>query len=516
MPSTAFSDDQTYVGSSRDGPSYTGPANDKGKNPAVPLSKSSLLIDGPSLTASNGRKPFFHSIDEATGGLMGAIERLDDELQQAGRDRIISHKGPSRWAGKLVEPGRAGLYVNGASPKIILKPGRYPGAMLRNWFARQWAANPLVQLSDPVIDFGGFVAVQVSMNQAAIVADPSNRVFCVKNGGFAAISLSGSYRVLGVVDQVNLAEQVVDPYSAQKRVLGHYETIQMPATPALGGKSFVAATFVDIPANNVVVLQRGDDLEQLKAGQHVILNPNVTIRGWFTTAESQLEMTTPDICYKSPYDALRDKTLSVLTQVVSHLDYSSLVRQRGFQPGDAVEAIDDSSTAFLDALRTRAMDELHESAAEYGLQLQDLAVLDREFRGETARTLDSLTIRALQAQVEVANVAAKQRKTEADANAYAITARAKAEAEAVEIAASARARAVRLEAEADAAVKDDQARRMQLARAEVNRVSAYGNKAVFVPDSGFGSAVLGGYAISAGGQQAAMAAAAAKLGAVQA
>lgn len=77
------------------------------------------------------------------------------------------------------------------------------------------------------------------------------------------------------------------------------------------------------------------------------------------------------------------------------------MRQRGFQPGDAVEAIDDSSTAFLDALRTRAMDELHESAAEYGLQLQDLAVLDREFRGETARTLDSLTIRALQAQVEV-------------------------------------------------------------------------------------------------------------------
>lgn len=153
MPSTAFSDDQTYVGSSRDGPcrsafpcsdhqcppdhlgscppAYTGPANDKGKNPAVPLPKSSLLIDGPSLTASNGRKPFFQSIDEATGGLMGAIERLDDELQQAGRDRIVSHKRPSRWAGKLVEPGRAGLYVNGASPKIILKPGRYPGTSIR-------------------------------------------------------------------------------------------------------------------------------------------------------------------------------------------------------------------------------------------------------------------------------------------------------------------------------------------------------------------------------------------------
>jgi regulator of protease activity HflC (stomatin/prohibitin superfamily) len=30
--------------------------------------------------------------------------------------------------------------------------------------------------------------------------------------------------------------------------------------------------------------------------------------------------------YESPYDALRDKTQSILTQIVAHLDYSSMVR----------------------------------------------------------------------------------------------------------------------------------------------------------------------------------------------
>jgi regulator of protease activity HflC (stomatin/prohibitin superfamily) len=29
--------------------------------------------------------------------------------------------------------------------------------------------------------------------------------------------------------------------------------------------------------------------------------------------------------YNTPYDALRDKTQSILTQIVAHLDYSSMV-----------------------------------------------------------------------------------------------------------------------------------------------------------------------------------------------
>jgi hypothetical protein len=52
---------------------------------------------------------------------------------------------------------------------------------------------------------------------------------------------------------------------------------------------------LNIPANNCAILQRGDDLELLPAGQHYITNPNVTLRGLFTLGENQLEMPTKDM-----------------------------------------------------------------------------------------------------------------------------------------------------------------------------------------------------------------------------
>jgi len=111
--------------------------------------------------------------------------------------------------------------------------------------------------------------------------------------------------------------------------------------------------------------------------------------------------------YNTPYDALRDKTQSILTQIVAHLDYSSMVKQRSFGP-DNMEDSNDPSSAFLDALRTRAMDDMHEAALEYGIVLKDLgmpfpyfekklfidlipAVIDRQFKGEIAATMDKLT-----------------------------------------------------------------------------------------------------------------------------
>lgn len=100
------------------------------------------------------------------------------------------------------------------------------------------------------------------------------------------------------------------------------------------------------------------------------------------------------------------------------VDYSSMVKQRSLGP-DNLEDGTDPSSAFLDALRTRAMDEMHEAALEYGIVLKDLggflnffiietlmesstAVIDRQFKGEIASTMDKLTTRALQAQVEAA------------------------------------------------------------------------------------------------------------------
>ena len=57
----------------------------------------------------------------------------------------------------------------------------------------------------------------------------------------------------------------------------------------------IFACSLNIPANNCAILQRGDDLELLPAGQHYITNPNVTLRGLFTMGENQLEMPTKDM-----------------------------------------------------------------------------------------------------------------------------------------------------------------------------------------------------------------------------
>jgi hypothetical protein len=64
------------------------------------------------------------------------------------------------------------------------------------------------------------------------------------------------------------------------------------------------------------------------------------------------------------------------------------------------EGIQDSegSAEFLDALRTNAMDDLHAAAIEYGIVLKDLAVIDRQFKGQSCLIFcektcaDSITI----------------------------------------------------------------------------------------------------------------------------
>jgi hypothetical protein len=57
-----------------------------------------------------------------------------------------------------------------------------------------------------------------------------------------------------------------------------------------------------------------------------------------------------------------------------------MVKQRSLG-GDGIQELD-SSSQFLDALRTHAMDDLHTAALEYGIILKDLAVIDRQFKGE--------------------------------------------------------------------------------------------------------------------------------------
>lgn len=65
-------------------------------------------------------------------------------------------------------------------------------------------------VSDTVIEFMGLTVVQVSQNQAAVISDPQNHVFVVKNGGFVAYAIEGAYKVLSVVDQTHLPKTIKD------------------------------------------------------------------------------------------------------------------------------------------------------------------------------------------------------------------------------------------------------------------------------------------------------------------
>ncbi|KAJ7684924.1 hypothetical protein DFH06DRAFT_1156894 [Mycena polygramma] len=479
-------------------------------------------------------RPFYVPIGH--GGLIAALETLDQQLVEFGRNKILSKKLPVQWGGKEITPGQLGLVNHGGSPKLLTRPGRYPPFPFRNWWARTWEGTH--GISDAVIEFQGLTVVQVSQNQAAVVSDPQNQIFVVKNSGFVAFAVEGSYDVLSIVDQTHLPNVVVDKLTGV--VLGSTHEVKMKSKVGHGQeKDYVVALFLNIPANNCAILQRGDDLELLGAGQSVITNPSVTLRGLYTLGENQLELPTKDIFtrdqvpvsltlylkwqlteplkltthgYNTPYDALRDKTQSILTQIVAHLDYSSMVKQRTLGPNNLEDGTD-PSTQFLDSLRTQAMDEMHEASLEYGIQLKDLAVIDRQFKGEIAQTMDKLTARALHAQVEAANVdrenqnrvkqeegalavariKAKSQNALADAEAYSVIAAAKAQAErtkieaeahaqATRMAAEADAEAIRMKAEADGKVVDQFAREMELRRMEVTRIKAYGNKTVFVSE----------------------------------
>ncbi|KAH9911645.1 hypothetical protein B0H21DRAFT_782413 [Amylocystis lapponica] len=481
-------------------------------------------------------RPFFVSIGK--DGLIAALQKLDQQLRKSGRTCILSGKRPTDWIGKEITPGRIGFINHGGLPKILTRPGRYPGMPLRNWWARKWCGTK--GLSDTVIEFQGLTVVQVSQNQAAVVSDPQNQIFVIKNAGFVSYAIEGTYNVLAIVDQTHLPHVIEDRIT--KVILGWSYEVTMKSTTRDGkDRDYVVATFLNIPANNCAILQKGDDLELLPAGQHYITNPNVTLL-------NQLEMPTKDIFtrdqvpvsltiylkwqlveplkltthgYNTPYDALRYEFADVRLFAV---DYSAMVKQRSCGP-DNMDDCTDTSSAFLDALRTRAMDDLHLAALEYGIVMKDLAVIDRQFKGDIAATMEKLTTRALQAQVEAANVDrensnkikqeegslavarvhAQAQNTIADANAYSVVAvaraqaqklqiEAEAQAQATRLAAEAEAAAVRLRAAADADVADTFAREMELRRVEIARVQAFGSRTVFVPTEGMGAQMGGAMA----------------------
>lgn len=94
-------------------------------------------------------RPFFVKINQKDG-VIGAIMKLDQQLQEKGESTILSSKTPVTWIGEEIMPGQVGLINHGGLPKLLLRPGRYPPFPLANWIAREYAGAR--SLSDTVIE----------------------------------------------------------------------------------------------------------------------------------------------------------------------------------------------------------------------------------------------------------------------------------------------------------------------------------------------------------------------------
>lgn len=80
-------------------------------------------------------------------------------------------------------------------------------------------------VSDTVIKFQGLTVAQVSQNQAAVISDPQNHIFVLKNTGFVAYGIAGSYDVLAIVDQTHLPQAIKDHVTGS--VLGRSLEVRM-------------------------------------------------------------------------------------------------------------------------------------------------------------------------------------------------------------------------------------------------------------------------------------------------
>ena len=85
--------------------------------------------------------------------------------------------------------------------------------------------------------------VQVSQNQAAVVSDPQNHVFVIKNAGFVAYAIEGTYDVLSIVDQTHLPSIIKDKLTGI--TLGSTHEVKMRSKVGSGQeKEYVVATLL--------------------------------------------------------------------------------------------------------------------------------------------------------------------------------------------------------------------------------------------------------------------------------
>ena len=117
----------------------------------------------------------------------------------------------------------------------------YVFPFLQFFFSNRFNLYNLV--SDTVVEFQGLTIVRVSQNQAAVVSDPQNHVFVIKNAGFVAYAIEGTYNVLSIVDQTHLPTIIKDKLTGI--TLGSTHEVKMKSKVGEGvEKEYVVATLL--------------------------------------------------------------------------------------------------------------------------------------------------------------------------------------------------------------------------------------------------------------------------------
>ncbi|KAI9348961.1 hypothetical protein DFJ73DRAFT_934580 [Zopfochytrium polystomum] len=434
---------------------------------------------------------------EVTTSLAAALEELNTRMIAKKDHRLIAKKRQRPFGGITVPAGFIGVWDRNGRPVIATRNGNYWNFSFRH----TWKGT--YELTTP-IDCLGLTTVMVGQSEAAVVLDPSNRVFIVRNSGFAAFGAQGRFRVVAIVDTLNLGDKHAhyeDKDRKSGRILGWKRDVTITIKSDAGPTQVTLATFFLVPANNTLILQRGNELMVLKAGQHVITNPNTSFRGFLTLGERQTTFKT------QPAYPLSNPAQSAVNSVVSRLSYQQFMRAKSIG-GDVP---DHHLETWLESFKTECLRDLREQAVTYGIIVHSFDVLDRELEGALGRDLELQSEQVLRNQMQAtqiglqnhimtetqrgklatAQVEAEQRKTVADADYYVATKKSdaqyyevlkQAEAEAESSAlrttqeaknilalAEAKANEVQLLSKAYGEVPEGHAQRMQLSQFEVEK-----------------------------------------------
>jgi hypothetical protein len=220
-------------------------------------------------------------VEVQSGTMLDAIYKLDALLKEKGVGHLISRKKVRPFLGKNVNAGNFGLWDRNGRPVLSVKPGSYWNFSLMHKYVGEFDLTSNVEAL-------GLTMAQVGQSEAMVVLDPQNRVFIVRNGGFITYGSGGRFKIAAIVDTLDLGEENAIYDKSMNTVVGYKKEISVGVSAGNRKTKITLATFFNVPANNVVLVQKKNELFSLGAGQHVITDPHTTFRGFFSLSERQV------------------------------------------------------------------------------------------------------------------------------------------------------------------------------------------------------------------------------------